>query len=51
MVENLSLNLPAGERLGIVGRNGLGKSTLLKIMLGEIGPTRGAVEIRCTDRD
>ncbi len=45
LIENLSLNLAPGERLGIVGRNGLGKSTLLKIMLGEIEPTRGVVEI------
>ena len=45
LIENLSLNLAAGERLGVVGRNGLGKSTLLKIMLGEIVPTRGVVEI------
>ncbi|MGH8095389.1 MAG: ABC-F family ATP-binding cassette domain-containing protein [Chthoniobacterales bacterium] len=45
LIENLSLNLDAGERLGIVGRNGLGKSTLLRIMLGEIEPTRGVVEI------
>ena len=45
LIENLSLNLAAGERLGIVGRNGLGKSTLLKIMLGQLAPTRGEVEI------
>ncbi len=45
LIENLSLNLAPGERLGIVGRNGLGKSTLLKIMLGELRPTRGEVEI------
>jgi ATP-binding cassette subfamily F protein uup len=45
LIENLSLNPATGERLGIVGRNGLGKSTLLKIMLGEIVPTRGAVKI------
>jgi ATP-binding cassette subfamily F protein uup len=45
LIENLSLNLAAGERLGIVGRNGLGKSTLLKIMLDELAPTRGEVEI------
>ncbi len=45
LIENLSLNLAAGERLGIVGRNGLGKSTLLKIMLGQLQPTRGVVEI------
>ncbi|MBA3962330.1 MAG: ABC-F family ATP-binding cassette domain-containing protein [Chthoniobacterales bacterium] len=45
LIENLSLNLAPNERLGIVGRNGLGKSTLLRIMLGEIAPTRGEVEI------
>jgi ATP-binding cassette subfamily F protein uup len=45
LFRDFSLNLVAGERLGIVGRNGLGKSTLLKIMLGELTPTRGAVEI------
>jgi ABC transport system ATP-binding/permease protein len=45
LIDHLSLNLAAGERLGIVGRNGLGKSTLLKIMLGQLTPTRGEVEI------
>ena len=45
LIENLSLNLVAGERLGIVGRNGLGKSSLLKIILGQLAPTRGEVEI------
>ncbi len=45
LIDNLTLNLAAGERLGIVGRNGLGKSTLLKIMLGQVEPTSGEVEI------
>jgi ATPase subunit of ABC transporter with duplicated ATPase domains len=45
LFENLSLNLAAGERLGIVGRNGLGKSTLLKVMMRQLEPTGGAVEI------
>ncbi len=45
LIDNLSLDLAAGERLGIVGRNGLGKSTLLRIMLGQVTPTRGVVEI------
>jgi ATP-binding cassette subfamily F protein uup len=45
LFENVSLNLKAGERLGIVGRNGLGKSTLLKIILRELEPTSGVVEI------
>jgi ATP-binding cassette subfamily F protein uup len=45
LFENVSLNLAAGERLGIVGRNGLGKSTLLKIMLQQLEPSSGVVEI------
>src|SRR4051794_20797378 len=45
LFENVSLNLAAGERLGIVGRNGLGKSSLLRVMLGQIEPTHGEVEI------
>ncbi|MDP9292229.1 MAG: ATP-binding cassette domain-containing protein, partial [Verrucomicrobiota bacterium] len=44
LFENLSLDLAAGERLGVVGRNGLGKSTLLKIMLGQLAPTSGEVK-------
>src|SRR5438552_3409595 len=45
LFQNVSLNLVAGERLGIVGRNGLGKSTLLKIMLQQLEPTKGVVEV------
>ena len=45
LFENLDLDLPAGARLGVVGRNGLGKSSLLKVILGELAPTRGKVEI------
>ncbi len=45
LIRNLSLDLQPNERLGIVGRNGLGKSTLLKIMLGQVQPTSGVVEI------
>jgi ATP-binding cassette subfamily F protein uup len=45
LIDDLTLKLAAGERLGIVGRNGLGKSTLLKIMLGQVEPTSGVVEI------
>src|SRR5476649_842835 len=45
LFQDVSLNLAAGERLGIVGRNGLGKSTLLRIMLQQLQPTSGVVEI------
>ncbi len=45
LIDNLNLNLAEGERLGVVGRNGLGKSTLLRLILGELEPTRGEVRI------
>ena len=45
LFENLSLDIRPGERLGVVGRNGLGKSTLLKLMLGQLAPSTGEVEI------
>ena len=41
----LTFKLAAGERIGIVGRNGLGKTTLLRLILGEMDPAAGAVEI------
>jgi len=45
LFEGLSLDLAAGQRLGIVGRNGVGKTTLVRCILGEIAPTWGEVEI------
>lgn len=44
LFQHLDLDLAAGERLGVVGRNGLGKSTLLRVMLGDQAPTTGEVE-------
>jgi ABC transport system ATP-binding/permease protein len=45
LFQDVNLNLSAGERLGVVGRNGLGKSTLLKVILKELPATTGEVEI------
>ncbi|HUR54285.1 MAG TPA: ABC-F family ATP-binding cassette domain-containing protein [Gemmataceae bacterium] len=44
LFENLSFDLPRGKRLGIMGPNGCGKTTLLKILLGEEEPTAGLVQ-------
>jgi len=33
-----------GQRIGVAGRNGLGKTTLLKIIIGEVQPTEGSVK-------
>jgi ATP-binding cassette subfamily F protein uup len=45
LFQNVNLNLVAGERLGVVGRNGLGKTSLLKVILQELPATSGEVEI------
>lgn len=45
LFENLNFNFNAGRKLGIVGKNGVGKTTLLKIMLGELKPTSGVIEV------
>jgi ATP-binding cassette subfamily F protein uup len=41
----VDLNFDRKRKLGIIGRNGLGKTTLLKIILGEIHPTEGHTEV------
>ncbi len=45
-LNNVSLDLKRGEALGIIGRNGNGKSTLLKIISGVLTPTKGHVNTR-----
>jgi ATP-binding cassette subfamily F protein uup len=35
----------AGKKIGVVGQNGTGKTTLLKIILGELNPSKGKVEV------
>src|SRR5438874_6514947 len=42
----LSLDLRAGERVGLVGPNGAGKSTLLKLMAGRDEPDAGTRSVR-----
>ena len=43
LLDNVSLGVNEGERIGIVGRNGGGKSTLLKIMASTLEPDQGRV--------
>src|SRR5471030_1930390 len=38
-------NLPAGRRIGLVGRNGAGKTTLFKVIMGELHPDDGSVSV------
>ena len=45
-LRDVSLTLGGGESLGIVGRNGAGKSTILKILAGITSPTSGVARTR-----
>lgn len=44
-VSDINLDIYRGETLGIVGRNGSGKSTILKMICGTLQPTQGEVKI------
>lgn len=45
-LKNINLEVNKGEVLGIIGRNGSGKSSLLKIISGIVTPTTGKVQVR-----
>ncbi len=45
LIRDLSLKIMRGDRIGLIGNNGVGKSTLLRIMLGEIVPNRGTAKL------
>jgi ATP-binding cassette subfamily F protein uup len=45
IVEDLSLRLQRGDRLGLIGPNGAGKSTLLLLILGQLEPDAGRVRL------
>ena len=44
-LNNLSLSLPKGEVIGILGKKGSGKSTLLKMVAGVVFPSSGDIEV------
>lgn len=44
-LENINLDVYAGECVGIIGTNGSGKSTLLKIVTGVLNPSEGEVKV------
>jgi ATP-binding cassette, subfamily F, member 3 len=45
LLENASVTIPTGHRAGLVGRNGIGKSTLFKIVLGELVAESGTTSM------
>ncbi|MEO2019932.1 MAG: ATP-binding cassette domain-containing protein [Fuerstiella sp.] len=45
LIDNFNTTVFRGDRIGLIGPNGIGKSTLLKILLGELPPESGQVRI------
>ncbi|MBE7637018.1 ATP-binding cassette domain-containing protein [Sneathiella sp. P13V-1] len=46
LLEETSLHIPVGHKIGLIGRNGTGKSTLLKLITGEIHPEGGSIRLQ-----
>jgi ABC transport system ATP-binding/permease protein len=44
LISGLNLKIMRGDRVGLVGNNGVGKSTLLRLLLGELEPQTGAIK-------
>ena len=44
-LNNIDFEIKKGETVGIIGTNGSGKSTILKIITGVLNPTKGNVEV------
>ena len=44
IIDRLTLTLNAGDRLAVIGENGVGKTTLLKLLAGELAPQSGHVK-------
>ena len=43
-LDSVSLVIHPGSRVGLVGKNGEGKSTLVKLIIGQLKPTQGSIE-------
>lgn len=50
LFENISINFSDGNRYGLIGANGSGKSTFMKILEGSLEPTNGSVTVTPNER-
>lgn len=44
LIHGFSIKIRRGDRIGLVGNNGVGKTTLLRLMLGELTPAKGTIK-------
>jgi len=44
LIDNFSMAIEAGEKVAIIGENGVGKTTLMKLLVGELSPQHGHVK-------
>ena len=45
IIKDFSLRVMRGDKIGLIGPNGIGKTTLLKVLLGELAPQEGKVKL------
>ncbi|MEM9057267.1 MAG: ATP-binding cassette domain-containing protein [Pseudomonadota bacterium] len=45
LISDFSLTVQRGDRVGLIGNNGVGKTTLLRLLLGELAPDSGRVKL------
>lgn len=50
LFENISMKFGGGKRFGLIGANGCGKSTFMKILSGALEPTAGSVSVEANQR-
>ena len=44
-LQQISLSIPQGKKIAILGKSGAGKSTFLQLLLGAISPSAGSIEM------
>jgi ATP-binding cassette subfamily F protein uup len=45
LITQLSMRIMRGDRIGLIGANGVGKTTLIRLLLGELAPDEGSVRL------